>query len=102
MLVKALAHYFKAKLSLLDVTNFHSRYKANMEVPATILYASFPNRINILYRRIFSGVFNNFHQLVHLLRSISAAALEGLSSLLGSFSILPQAEQPKGLTLDPT
>ncbi|XP_061337840.1 uncharacterized protein LOC133284778 [Gastrolobium bilobum] len=69
MLAKALAHYFEAKLLLLDLTDFslkiQSRYgSANKE-------SSFK-------------------------RSTSESTLERLSELFGSFSIFPQREQPKG------
>uniref|UniRef100_A0A0D9UYI4 AAA+ ATPase domain-containing protein n=1 Tax=Leersia perrieri TaxID=77586 RepID=A0A0D9UYI4_9ORYZ len=57
MLAKALAHYFEAKLLLLDPTDF--------------LIKSFK-------------------------RSISETTLERVSGLLGSLSILPQKEKPKG------
>ncbi|KAI5595183.1 hypothetical protein BDE02_03G120900 [Populus trichocarpa] len=68
MLAKALAHFFEAKLLLLDATDFslkiQSKYGANKES---------------LFRR-----------------STSETTLERLSSFFGSFSILPQKEEPKG------
>ncbi|KAJ0989283.1 hypothetical protein J5N97_007639 [Dioscorea zingiberensis] len=69
MLAKALAHYFEAKLVLFDVSEFSQKIQSK--------YGS-------------SSKDTSFR------RSISEAALEGLSSLLGSLSILPQPEQPKG------
>nr|AXY97521.1 P-loop containing nucleoside triphosphate hydrolases superfamily protein [Populus tomentosa] len=66
MLAKALAHYFEAKLLLLDATDFslkiQSKYGANKE-----------------------SLFK---------RSNSETTLERLSGFLGSFSILPQKEEP--------
>ncbi|XP_024453646.1 uncharacterized protein LOC7497813 isoform X2 [Populus trichocarpa] len=68
MLAKALAHFFEAKLLLLDATDFslkiQSKYGANKES---------------LFRR-----------------STSETTLERLSGFFGSFSILPQKEEPKG------
>jgi hypothetical protein len=70
MLAKALAHYFQAKLLLLDPTDFlikiHSKY----------------------------GTGGSTEQPFK--RSISTTTLERVSGLLGSLSILPQKEQPKG------
>ncbi|XP_011026962.1 PREDICTED: cell division control protein 48 homolog C-like [Populus euphratica] len=66
MLAKALAHYFEAKLLLLDATDFslkiQSKYGANKE-----------------------SLFK---------RSNSETTLERLSGFFGSFSILPQKEEP--------
>ncbi|XP_061979923.1 uncharacterized protein LOC133700419 [Populus nigra] len=68
MLAKALAHFFEAKLLLLDATDFslkiQSKYGANKE-----------------------SLFK---------RSTSETTLERLSGFFGSFSILPQKEEPKG------
>ncbi|KAL5727153.1 hypothetical protein ACHQM5_000379 [Ranunculus cassubicifolius] len=69
MLAKALAHYFEAKLLLLDVTDFalkiQSKYGyANKEAPFK--------------------------------RSISETTLERMSSLFGSFSYLSTGEETKG------
>ncbi|KMT12009.1 hypothetical protein BVRB_5g099700 isoform A [Beta vulgaris subsp. vulgaris] len=68
MLARALAHFFQAKLLLLDVTDFvlkiQSKYGVNNE-------SSFK-------------------------RSTSETTLERLSGLLGSFSLLPAKEEPKG------
>uniref|UniRef100_A0A0E0BZA3 AAA+ ATPase domain-containing protein n=1 Tax=Oryza meridionalis TaxID=40149 RepID=A0A0E0BZA3_9ORYZ len=70
MLAKALAHYFEAKLLLLDPTDFlikiHSKYGGG------------------------SSTDSSFK------RSISETTLEKVSGLLGSLSILPQKEKPKG------
>ncbi|KAJ7010565.1 hypothetical protein D5086_000864 [Populus alba] len=67
MLAKALAHYFEAKLLLLDATDFslkiQSKYGANKE-----------------------SLFK---------RSNSETTLERLSGFFGSFSIPPQKEEPK-------
>ncbi|KAH8522053.1 hypothetical protein Peur_040611 [Populus x canadensis] len=66
MLAKALAHYFEAKLLLLDATDFslkiQSKYGANKE-----------------------SLFK---------RSNSETTLERLSGFFGSFSILPQKDEP--------
>nr|TKR78998.1 hypothetical protein D5086_0000275680 [Populus alba] len=68
MLAKALAHFFEAKLLLLDATDFslkiQSKYGANKE-----------------------SLFK---------RSTSETTLERLSGFFGSFSILPQKEEPNG------
>ncbi|PVH39527.1 hypothetical protein PAHAL_5G529300 [Panicum hallii] len=73
MLAKALAHYFQAKLLLLDPTDFlikiHSKY----------------------------GTGGSTEQPFK--RSISTTTLERVSGLLGSLSILPQKEQPKAGTI---
>ncbi|RLN24069.1 uncharacterized protein C2845_PM07G39580 [Panicum miliaceum] len=70
MLAKALAHYFQAKLLLLDPTDFlikiHSKYGTGVSTEQPFK------------------------------RSISTTTLERVSGLLGSLSILPQKEQPKG------
>ncbi|TVU22963.1 hypothetical protein EJB05_32686 [Eragrostis curvula] len=70
MLAKALAHYFEAKLLLLDPTDFlikiHSKYGAGASTEPSFK------------------------------RSISETTLERVSGFLGSLSILPQKEQPKG------
>jgi len=70
MLARALAHYFQAKLLLLDPTDFlikiHSKYGTGGSTEKTVK------------------------------RSISETTLERVSGLLGSLSILPQKEQPKG------
>ncbi|RCV23507.1 hypothetical protein SETIT_5G011800v2 [Setaria italica] len=69
MLAKALAHYFQAKLLLLDPTDFlikiHSKY----------------------------GTGGSTEQPFK--RSISETTFERVTGLLGSLSILPQKEQPK-------
>ncbi|KAL4204096.1 hypothetical protein AMTRI_Chr01g107970 [Amborella trichopoda] len=67
MLAKALAHYFESKLLLLDVTDFSLKMQS----------------------KYGSGSVSSFK------RSISETTLERMSSLLGSFSILPQREEPK-------
>ncbi|KAL5222732.1 hypothetical protein ABZP36_027445 [Zizania latifolia] len=70
MLAKALAHYFEAKLILLDPADFlikiRNKYGAG------------------------SSTDTSFK------RSISETTLERVSGLLGSLSILPQKEKPKG------
>ncbi|PQQ05834.1 peroxisomal biogenesis factor 6 [Prunus yedoensis var. nudiflora] len=68
-LAKALAHYFQAKLLLLDVTNFSLKIQSK--------YGS-------------SNKASSFK------RSTSEATLERLSGLFGSFSIFPQREEPTG------
>ncbi|KAI4315484.1 hypothetical protein L6164_028285 [Bauhinia variegata] len=69
VLAKALAHFFEAKLLLLDLTDFslkiQSKYGSANKEPA-------------------------------LRRSASEFTLERLSGLLGSFSVFPQREEPKG------
>uniref|UniRef100_A0A0A9BBE0 AAA+ ATPase domain-containing protein n=1 Tax=Arundo donax TaxID=35708 RepID=A0A0A9BBE0_ARUDO len=70
MLAKALAHYFEAKLLLLDPTDFlikiHSKYGTGGSTEPPFK------------------------------RSISETTLERVSGYLGSLSILPQKEKPKG------
>ncbi|KAL6280491.1 hypothetical protein ACE6H2_017372 [Prunus campanulata] len=68
-LAKALAHYFQAKLLLLDVTNFSLKIQSK--------YGS-------------SNKASSFK------RSTSEVTLERLSGLFGSFSIFPQREEPTG------
>ncbi|KAF8379621.1 hypothetical protein HHK36_029062 [Tetracentron sinense] len=70
MLAKALAHYFEAKLLLLDVTDFSLKLQSK--------YGSASKE----------SCFK---------RSISETALERMSSLFGSFSILPPREETKGI-----
>ncbi|KAI3933539.1 hypothetical protein MKX01_032644, partial [Papaver californicum] len=69
MLAKALAHYFEAKLLLLDVTDFsikvQSKYGTSTREPS-------------------------------FKRSISETTLERMSSLFGSFSIMPPREESRG------
>ncbi|CAJ1937346.1 unnamed protein product [Sphenostylis stenocarpa] len=69
MLAKALAHYFEAKLLLLDLTDFslkiQSKYGSSNKEPS-------------------------------FKRSTSESTLERLSDLFGSFSIFSQREEPKG------
>ncbi|KAJ4711984.1 P-loop containing nucleoside triphosphate hydrolases superfamily protein [Melia azedarach] len=69
MLAKALAHFFEAKLLLLDVTDFS--LKIQSKYGSTNKESSFK-------------------------RSTSESTLERLSGLFGSFSILPQKEDTKG------
>ncbi|KAF8380141.1 hypothetical protein HHK36_027624 [Tetracentron sinense] len=69
MLAKALAHYFEAKLLLLDVTDFSLKIQSK--------YGSVNNECSFK-------------------RSFSETTLERMSSLLGSFSILPPREETKG------
>ncbi|XP_019446555.1 PREDICTED: uncharacterized AAA domain-containing protein C16E9.10c-like [Lupinus angustifolius] len=68
MLAKALAHYFDAKLLLLDLTDFSLKIQSR--------YGS-------------SNKESSFK------RSTSETTLERLSDLFGSFSIFPQKEEPK-------
>ncbi|XP_062074468.1 ribosome biogenesis ATPase RIX7 [Humulus lupulus] len=72
MLARALAHYFEAKLLLLDVTDFSLKIQSK--------YGSSNN----------GSCFK---------RSISESTLERLSGLFGSFSGLQQREEPQGGTL---
>ncbi|XP_056174182.1 uncharacterized protein LOC115675410 isoform X3 [Syzygium oleosum] len=69
MLAKALAHYFEAKLLLLDVTDFSLKIQSKY------------------------GTANKEYSFK---RSPSESTLERLSGLLGSFSILSQKEEAKG------
>ncbi|KAF6162131.1 hypothetical protein GIB67_008260 [Kingdonia uniflora] len=69
MLAKALAHYFEAKLLLLDMTNFSIKIQGKY------------------------GISNKESSFK---RSISETTLERMSSLLGSFSTLPPREEVKG------
>ncbi|KAK7251380.1 hypothetical protein RIF29_34524 [Crotalaria pallida] len=69
MLAKALAHYFEAKLLLLDLTDFSLKIQSR--------YGS-------------SNKESSFK------RSTSENTLERLSDLFGSFSIFQQKEEPKG------
>ncbi|KAK7822252.1 uncharacterized protein LOC112034429 [Quercus suber] len=68
MLAKALAHFFEAKLLLLDVTDFSLKIQSK-----------------------YGSAKDSYFK-----RSISASTLERLSGFLGSFSILQQREEPKG------
>ncbi|CAL9105821.1 hypothetical protein MUK42_11633 [Musa troglodytarum] len=68
MLAKALAHYFEAKLLLLDITDFSLKIQSK--------YGSAPK----------DSTFK---------RSISETTLERMSGLFGSLSIMPQREEPK-------
>ncbi|XP_027916950.1 uncharacterized protein LOC114176194 isoform X2 [Vigna unguiculata] len=69
MLAKALAHYFEAKLLLLDLTDFSLKIQSK--------YGS-------------SNKESSFK------RSTSESTLERLSDLFGSFSIFSQRQEPKG------
>ncbi|KAG4999030.1 hypothetical protein JHK87_020102 [Glycine soja] len=69
MLAKALAHYFEAKLLLLDLTDFSLKIQSKYG---------------------FSNMESSFR------RSTSETTLERLSDLFGSFSIFSQREEPKG------
>ncbi|KAL5174322.1 putative AAA domain-containing protein [Glycine soja] len=68
MLAKALAHYFEAKLLLLDLTDFSLKIQSKYG---------------------FSNMESSFR------RSTSETTLERLSDLFGSFSIFSQREEPK-------
>ncbi|XP_008810933.1 peroxisome biosynthesis protein PAS1-like isoform X2 [Phoenix dactylifera] len=69
IIAKALAHFFEAKLLLLDVTDFSLKVQSK--------YGS--SNKDSFFRR-----------------SVSEATLERMSSFLGSLSILLQREEPKG------
>ncbi|KAJ4832359.1 hypothetical protein Tsubulata_002161 [Turnera subulata] len=69
MLAKALAHFFEAKLLLLDITDFSIKIQSKF------------------------GSTNKEHSLR---RSPSESTLERLSSFIGSFSMLPPKEEAKG------
>ncbi|XP_072968810.1 uncharacterized protein [Typha angustifolia] len=70
MLAKALSHYFESKLLLLDLTDFSLKIQSKY------------------------GISNkdSFHK-----RSVSETTLEKVSGLLGSLSIIPKREEPKGI-----
>lgn len=68
MLAKALAHFFEAKLLLLDVTDFSLKIQSK---------------------------YGSANKESSFKRSTSESTLERLSGFLGSFSILPQREEPK-------
>ncbi|XP_052117318.1 uncharacterized protein LOC107488294 isoform X3 [Arachis duranensis] len=67
---KALAHYFKAKLLLLDLTDFSLKIQSR--------YGSSANKESASFKR-----------------STSESTLERLSDMFGSFSIFSQREEPK-------
>ncbi|XP_068644815.1 uncharacterized protein [Aristolochia californica] len=69
MLAKALAHYFEAKLLLLDVTDFSLK---------------------------ISGKYGSINRESFFKRSISETALERMSALFGSFSVLPKPKEIRG------
>ncbi|WOL08308.1 peroxisome biosynthesis protein PAS1 [Canna indica] len=69
MLAKALAHYFEAKLLLLDAIDFSLKIQ---------------------------NKYGNAAKDSLFKRSISETTLERMSGLLGSLSIMPQREEPKG------
>ncbi|CAN6713126.1 unnamed protein product [Malus baccata var. baccata] len=66
-LAKALAHYFQAKLLLLDVTDFSLKVQSK---------------------------YGNTNKASSFKRSTSEVTLERLSGLFGSFSLFPQREEP--------
>ncbi|KAE8722686.1 Spastin [Hibiscus syriacus] len=69
MLAKALAHYFKSKLLLLDITDFSLKMQSK---------------------------YGCTKKELALKRSISEVTLDRVNSLFGSFSLLPQREQTNG------
>ncbi|VVA11207.1 Hypothetical predicted protein [Prunus dulcis] len=69
MLAKALAHYFESKLLLLDITDFSIKIQSK---------------------------YGCAKREPYLKRSISEVTMERMSSLLGSFSILPSSGDSKG------
>ncbi|XP_034710021.1 calmodulin-interacting protein 111 [Vitis riparia] len=71
MLAKALAHYFEAKLLLLDVTDFSLKIQ---------------------------NKYGSASKESSMKRSISTTTLERVSSLLGSLSLIPQMEESKALS----
>lgn len=75
MLAKALAHFFKSKLLLLDITDFS--LKMQSKYGCTKKETSFT-------------------------RSISEVTLEKMNNLLGSFSFLPPREETKGMLPRPS
>ncbi|OVA16930.1 AAA+ ATPase domain [Macleaya cordata] len=69
MLAKALAHYFEAKLLLVDVTDFSLKIQSK---------------------------YGSANKEPSFKRSISESTLERVSSLFGSFSIIPSKEETRG------
>ncbi|XP_024032644.1 uncharacterized protein LOC112095193, partial [Morus notabilis] len=69
MLAKALAHYFEAKLLLLDVTDFSLKIQSK---------------------------YGGANKASAFTRSTSESTLERLSGLFGAFSVLQQKEEPIG------
>ncbi|KAK9927079.1 hypothetical protein M0R45_024281 [Rubus argutus] len=69
VLAKALAHYFQAKLLLLDITDFSLKIQSK---------------------------YGTGNKASSFKRSTSEMTLDRLSGLFGSFSIFPQNEEPKG------
>ncbi|KAJ7010564.1 hypothetical protein NC653_001119 [Populus alba x Populus x berolinensis] len=76
MLAKALAHYFEAKLLLLDATDFS--LKASLCCCSLLIQSKYGANKESLFKR-----------------SNSETTLERLSGFFGSFSIPPQKEEPK-------
>ncbi|XP_020254185.1 uncharacterized protein LOC109831263 [Asparagus officinalis] len=72
MLAKALAHHFEAKLLLPDITDFSLKMQSK---------------------------YGHGNKDSLLKRSISEAAIERMSCLFESFSLLSPTEEPKGLVL---
>ncbi|KAL9349912.1 hypothetical protein Peur_057167 [Populus x canadensis] len=80
MLAKALAHFFEAKLLLLDATDFSLKASSCSCFHSSLMIQS-------KYGANKESLFK---------RSTSETTLERLSGFFGSFSILPQKEEPKG------
>ncbi|KAF2571928.1 hypothetical protein F2Q70_00001458 [Brassica cretica] len=94
MLAKALAHFFDAKLLLLDVNDFalkiQSKYGSGNTESSLLLLD-----VNDFALKIQSKYGSGNTESSSFKRSPSESALEQLSGLFSSFSILPQREEPK-------
>ncbi|XP_072994780.1 uncharacterized protein [Typha latifolia] len=76
MLAKALSHYFESKLLLLDLMDFSLKIQSKYGI-------SNKDSVRLVL---------HFHK-----RSVSETTLEKVSGLLGSLSIIPKREEPKGI-----
>eukprot|EP01018_Ginkgo_biloba_P036822 Gb_28174 [translate_table: standard] len=87
MLAKALAHFFEAKLLLLDATDFSLKsLKVNFYLSLSAnLIAEYAH---LQLQRKYGGSTDSDS------KSLSGSALERMSSLLESFSILPARSEP--------
>ncbi|RVW43119.1 putative AAA domain-containing protein C24B10.10c [Vitis vinifera] len=91
MLAKALAHYFEAKLLLLDVTDFSLKIQNKY---GSASKESFPKANKCCHSIIVPLPLRSWS----MKRSISTTTLERVSSLLGSLSLIPQMEESKALS----
>uniref|UniRef100_A0A803LWC1 AAA+ ATPase domain-containing protein n=1 Tax=Chenopodium quinoa TaxID=63459 RepID=A0A803LWC1_CHEQI len=91
MLAKALAHFFEAKLLLLDVNDFVLKV-GNSYPPSSYGIDTAADEMKIQSKY---GINNDSS----FKRSTSETTLERLSGLFGSFSVLPAKDEPKAGTL---